>query len=65
MTNNIECKNCGNVVNIDANDVQKRLNEILALIQFGTRKRVASLSLLTVLDDCVECCDNPDYYKTY
>lgn len=64
MTNDIECKNCGNVVNVDAGDIQKRLNEILALIQFGTKYEVVFLSLLTVLDDCIECCENPDYYKT-
>ena len=65
MTREIKCKSCGNVVDIEANDIQKRLNEILALIQFGTRKKVISLSLLTVLDDCVECCSLPDYYEEY
>ena len=63
MTNNIECRNCGNVVDIDANDIQKRLNEVLTLIQFGTKYEVVSLSLLTVLDDCIECCKNPDYFE--
>ena len=65
MTNDVACRNCENVVSINAADVQHKLNDLLAIIQFETRKRVVSLSLLTVLDDCVECCDKPEYYKTY
>lgn len=61
MSDNIECKNCGNVIDIDAYDIQKRFNEVLVLIQFGTNKKVVSLSLLTVLDDCIKCCNRPDY----
>ena len=64
MTREIKCKNCGNVVDINIVNIQKMLNDLLVTIQFGTDKRVVHLSLLTVLDDSVECCNLPDYFYT-
>lgn len=60
----IKCKNCGNVVDINIVNIQKMLNDLLVTIQFGTDKHVIHLSLLTVLDDSVECCNLPDYFYT-
>lgn len=64
MTREIKCKNCGNVVDIKIGDIQKMLNVLLVTIQFGTDKHVVHLSLLTVLDDSIECCNLPDYFYT-
>ena len=62
MAKEIKCKNCGNVVDINTNEIARRLDDILVLIQFGTDEKVIHLSLLSILDSCVQCCAKPDYY---
>lgn len=59
----IKCLNCGNVVSINSEDVQPKLNDLLAIIQFKTKVRVTSFSVLHLLDTTVSCCDKPEYWE--
>lgn len=58
----IICKSCNNIVFADTEDIQKRLNGILADIQEGTHYQVNFYDILTLLDQCMECCKEPNYW---
>lgn len=59
----IKCLTCGNVVSINSEDVQHKLNDLLAIIQFKTKVKVMSFSVLHLLDNTVSCCDKPEYWE--
>jgi len=59
----VMCKNCNNVVFIDDIELQGKLNEILGEIQNRTHVKVKFYAILTLLDECVDCCEKPNYWE--